>query len=151
MISTANGKTKRKITDIYLPSGGKKDDFTLFNPLYQRLLHAQGSPLRHIPLRIYLPASPSPPPSQPTSSSAGHLKVIQSLIPPLQTHSREPQTVGTALHTLLPSLFPSRRTPVLAKAVLHGAVLPMGAVVEELLREAAYADGWLGVVVVMIG
>lgn len=123
-----------------------KEDFASFNPIYQRLLNAQGAPLRHIPLRIYLPASPSA--SQPAS---GHLKVVQSLVTSLQANSREPQTVGTALHMLLPSLFPSRRTPVLAKAVLHGAVLPMAAVVEELLREAAYLDGWLHVGIMMIG
>ncbi len=61
----------------------------------------------------------------------------------------QPQTLGTALHTLLPNLFPSRRTPVLARPVLHGAVVPMGSHLEELVRCAAYADGWLGVVIVM--
>ena len=59
--------------------------------------------------------------------------------------------MGTILHSLLPTLFPSRRTPILAKAVLHGVVVPMGAPVEDLMRTAAYLDGWLHIGVVMIG
>ena len=122
------------------------DDLSIFNPISQKLLYAQGAPLRHIPLRIYLPSSPSA--SEPAS---GHLRIVQSLIIPNLVGNREPQTLGTALHSLLPSLFPSRRTPILAKAVLHGAVIPMGAILEELMKGAAYSDGWLHVGVVMIG
>lgn len=122
------------------------DDFEAFNPICQKLLYAQGAPLRHVPMRIYLPQSPSA-----DESSSGHLKVIQSLVTPTPPHSREPQTLGMALHTLLPSLFPSRRTPILAKPVLHGAVVPMSAPVEELLRGVAYLDGWLHLGVVMMG
>jgi autophagy-related protein 5 len=59
--------------------------------------------------------------------------------------------MGTALHVLLPTLFPSRRTPILAKAVLHGAVVPMSAPVEDLMRTAAYLDGWIHLGVVMMG
>ena len=125
---------------------GQKDDFPSFNPIYQRLLSPPGVSLRHIPLRVYLPSSPSA--SEPTS---GHLKVVQALITPFQPNSREPQTLGMALHTILPSLFPSRRTPVLAKPVLHGAVTPMSAGVEDLLRCAAYLDGWLHVGLMMMG
>ena len=122
------------------------DDFDSFNPISRRLLYAQGAPLRHVPLKIYLPSSPTA--SEPTS---GHLRVIQSLITPSSPGSREPQTIGTALHALLPTLFPSRRTPILAKAILHGAVVPMSAVVEDLMRMAAYLDGWVHLGVVMMG
>ena len=122
------------------------DDFDVFNPISKRLLYAQGAPLRHIPLKIYLPSSPTA--AEPTS---GHLRVVQSLVTPNMSSSREQQTLGTALHALLPTLFPSRRTPILAKAVLHGAVVPMGASVEELMRMAAYLDGWVHLAVVMIG
>lgn len=122
------------------------DDLSIFNPISQRLLYAQGAPLRHIPLKIYLPSSPTA--SEPTS---GHLRVVQSLITPTLPGSREPQTLGAALHTLLPTLFPSRRTPILAKAVLHGAVVPMRALVEELMRGAAYLDGWVHIGVMMMG
>ncbi|KAK3178282.1 hypothetical protein OEA41_000415 [Lepraria neglecta] len=124
----------------------QEHDFDSFNPISKRLLYAQGAPLRHIPLKIYLPSSPTA--SEPTS---GHLRVVQSLITPSSPGSREPQTIGTALHALLPTLFPSRRTPILAKAVLHGAVVPMSALVEELMRTAAYLDGWVHLGVVMMG
>lgn len=122
------------------------DNLTMFNPISRKLLYAQGAALRHIPLKIYLPSSPTA--SEPTS---GHLRVVQSLITPSLPNSREPQTLGAALHALLPTLFPSRRTPILAKAVLHGAVVPMGALVEDLMRAAAYLDGWIHLGVVMIG
>ncbi|KAL8810911.1 MAG: hypothetical protein Q9223_001975 [Gallowayella weberi] len=119
---------------------------SIFDPILQRLLYAQGAPLRHIPLKVYLPSSPSA--SEPLT---GHLRVIQSLITPSLQDTKEPQTLGTALHALLPTLFPSRRTPILAKPVLHGAVVPLSSQVEELLREAAYLDGWLHVGLVMMG
>ncbi|OJD32780.1 autophagy protein 5 [Diplodia corticola] len=62
----------------------------------------------------------------------------------------QPQTMGTALNGIIPSLFPSRRSPLLAQPVLHGAVVPLSAPVEELLKAAAYADGFLHVAVVMM-
>jgi autophagy-related protein 5 len=40
---------------------------------------------------------------------------------------------------------------VVARPVLHGAVLPMGAVLEEVMRAAAYLDGWIHLGVEMIG
>jgi autophagy-related protein 5 len=55
-----------------------------------------------------------------------------------------------ALNQILPTVFPSRRNPVLAAPVLHGAVVPMSAPVEDLLRAAAFTDGFLHVVVVML-
>ena len=122
------------------------DQRSSFEPISQKLLYAQGAPLRHIPLKIYLPSSPTA--SEPTS---GHLRVVQSLITPNLPNTREPQSLGAALNTLLPALFPSRRTPILAKPVLHGAVVPMTAQIETLLREASYLDGWLHLGVVMMG
>lgn len=62
----------------------------------------------------------------------------------------QPQTIGTALNQILPTLFPSRRSPLLAQAVLHGAVLPLGASIEDLVRASAYLDGWLHIAVVMM-
>lgn len=137
------------------------DKRTAFDPIEQKLLYAQGAPLRHIPMKIYLPSTPSA--SEPSSS---HLRVVQSLVTPYsqQQHQGgggggarererergEAQTLGTALHALLPALFPSRKTPIHAKPVLHGAVVPMNAPVEELLREAAYLDGWLHLGLVMM-
>ena len=121
------------------------DDAKAFNPISQKLMYAQGAPLRHIPLKIYLPSSPSA-----SEATSGHLRVVQSLITPTLAGTREPQSLGTALHALLPTLFPSRRTPILAKPVLHGSVVPMRAPVEDLLRTTAYLDGWLHLGVVML-
>ena len=59
-------------------------------------------------------------------------------------------TLGQSLNTILPTVFPSRRNPVLATPVLHGAVVPMSAPMEELMKVAAYADGFLHVAVVML-
>ena len=56
-----------------------------------------------------------------------------------------------ALNDMLPTIFPSRRNPVLATPVLHGAVVPMGASMDELGKAASYADGFLHVVVVLLG
>ena len=103
-------------------------------------------PIRHIPFKIYLPSSPTL--AEPTS---GHLRVVQSLVAPYVPGSRETQTLGTVLHSLLPALFPSRRTGVLAKAILHGAVVPLSAPIEELMRSASYLDGWIHVGVFMLG
>lgn len=55
-----------------------------------------------------------------------------------------------ALNQIIPTLFPSRRAELLAQAVLHGATVPLSAVVEDLVRAASYADGWLHIVVVMM-
>jgi autophagy-related protein 5 len=54
------------------------------------------------------------------------------------------------LNGILPEVFPSRRDPILAEVVLHGAIVPFKAPLEELMREAAYADGWIAVVVRMV-
>jgi autophagy-related protein 5 len=130
-------------------------DQATYSRVQASLLPPSGQ-FRNIPLRVYLPSGPD--------GKEASIKVLQSHVPPSiaaasstptpggrigSTTAGQPQTLGTALHTLLPNLFPSRRTPVLARPVLHGAVVPMSSHLEELTRCAAYADGWLGVVVVM--
>lgn len=97
-------------------------------------------------MKVYLPSSPSA-----SAPFSGHLRIVQSLVTPFVHGAKEAQTIGTALHALLPALFPSRRTPILAKPVLHGAAVPMSAHVEGLMREAAYLDGWLHVGLAMMG
>jgi autophagy-related protein 5 len=62
----------------------------------------------------------------------------------------QPQTLGTALNNLLPTLFPSRKSPLLAQPMLHGTVVPLSTHVETLGEAASYADGFLHIVVVMI-
>lgn len=118
-----------------------------YNRVNQRLMPTQGGPaLKHLPIRFYLPASP-----RAEDTASGHLKIVQSLIPPMLPSTGKPQTMGTALNSNLPSLFPSKSTPILAKAVLHGAVVPMTANLEELLRVCAYLDGWLHISIEMMG
>ena len=129
------------------------DDLTLFNTVNNKLLYPPGLELRHVPIKIYLPTSGSQTASDTIAEEAqqaGHIRVVQSLVP-LQLPSRQPQTLGTALNNTLPTIFPSRRNPLLAQPVLHGAVVPMGALIEDLGRAAAYADGFLHVAVMMLG
>ena len=142
----------------------------LFNSINTKLLNPPGLELRHVPIKIYLPTTTSTSSTAETTipeeqeggnntttttnnnnNKTGHLRVVQSLVPLLQQPSRQPQTLGTALNTILPTVFPSRRNPLLAQPVLHGAVVPMAAVMEELGRTAAYTDGFLHVAVVMLG
>ncbi|PGH03948.1 autophagy protein 5 [Blastomyces parvus] len=135
-------------------------DFTNFHRISTILIPNPPHQFRNIPLRIFLPSPPN--------SATPSLKVIQSLFPPTipppaapnqtgappparHTTQPQPQTIGSSLHSLLPSLFPSKRIPVLAKPVLHGAVVPMTAPLEEVVRVAGYADGWLAIVVSMVG
>jgi autophagy-related protein 5 len=113
--------------------------------IYNRLLDAPGQSLRHIPLKVYLPSS-----KDVTETSAGSLKVVQAPVPPMVS-PREQQTIGTALNALLPSMFPSRRSAVLAQPLLHGCILPMSANVIDVMRSAAYTDGWIHLGLVMIG
>lgn len=106
-----------------------------------------------MPIKVYLPTSANPSADETIAEEAqqaGHIRVVQSLIP-LQLPSRQPQTLGTALNSTLPSLFPSRRNPLLAQPVLHGAVVPMSASIEELGKAASYPDGFLHVSVAMLG
>lgn len=102
-------------------------------------------------MKVYLPTSAVPTASEPIpeEGKAGHIRVVQTLVP-IQLSPRQPQTLGTALNTVLPTIFPSRRNPLLAQPVLHGAAVPMGANLEELSKAAAYTDGFLHIVVVML-
>ncbi|KAK4939152.1 Autophagy protein 5 [Elasticomyces elasticus] len=132
-------------------------DVATFSKIHGSLVPSPGQ-MRNIPLRIYLPSTPDQDPDK------AQIKVLQSQIATTVTAvgqsspaalrgggSGQPQTLGTALHQLIPSLFPSRRTPILATPLLHGAPLPMNAHLEELVRWGCYADGWLSVVLAMRG
>jgi autophagy-related protein 5 len=141
-------------------------DLPTFARIHSSLLPPPGQ-FRNIPIRVYIPSA-SAAPNQENDDDGGkrplaqaQIKVLQSHIPPFivtaQTAnlpsrtptSQTPQTLGTALHNMLPRLFPSRRTPIFARPILHGVSVPMSAQLEELARYACYADGWLGIVVVM--
>ncbi|KAI9376665.1 autophagy protein Apg5-domain-containing protein [Aspergillus egyptiacus] len=154
----------KAVQDVDLPS---------FQRIMNILLPPPSQPFRNLPIRLFLPLPPKPD----SDSNSPFLKVIQSPIPPTIAPAKTPspanqsallassrvssvtgspqaqqtQTIGSALHSLLPTLFPSRRTPVLAKPVLHGAVVPMSAPVEEVVRCSAYGDGWVYIVIRMMG
>lgn len=112
--------------------------------------------LRHVPIKIYLPTSAAGAAAGDSGTiaeetkQANHIRVVQSLVP-LRLLSKQPQTLGTALNGILPTIFPSRRNPLLAHPVLHGTVVPMAANLEDLGKAAAYPDGFLHVAVVMLG
>lgn len=132
-----------------LRHGSAKKIFTLptaqIQSLYQSLLDLDSltfqsiyGPLatspRNIPLRLFLPP-PNPP--------------ITPLVVPMLS-SAEHQTVGTALHQVLPALFPSRRTCLFARPICQGVVVPMSARIGELADLFCGGDGWMDIVVVMM-
>lgn len=150
----------------------RANDVVAYNAVHTRmLLNVPGQgPLRHVPMKLYLPGTPPPPAvegeeggGEAAAAPVASLRVVQALVTPTigggstrgggggGSGGGQQQTMGTALNTILPSLFPSRRSPLLAQPVLHGAVVPLGAPVEDLSRVAAYADGFLHVAIVMMG
>ncbi|KIW72079.1 hypothetical protein PV04_00300 [Phialophora macrospora] len=137
----------------------QESDLPTFSKIHSSLVPPPGQ-MRHIPLRLYLPSAPD------QDASKAQIKVLQSHVSPTIAGANQgaspaalrgggtagqPQTLGTALHQLAPSLFPSRRTPILATPLLHGAPVPMSAALEELVRWGCYADGWVSVVIAMRG
>jgi autophagy-related protein 5 len=56
-----------------------------FNPINQKLLNPQGSTLRHLPVRLYLPHAPSS--STSDAPTAGSLRVVQALVTPALSSS----------------------------------------------------------------
>ncbi|KAL2036067.1 hypothetical protein VTO58DRAFT_101985 [Aureobasidium pullulans] len=129
----------------------KTHNLQRFNTINNKLLNPPGTPLRNIPMKIYLPTAPSISNSEEGGDATiqASIRTVQSLVAPF-SGTRQLNTLGMELNQILPTVFPSRRNPVLATPVLHGAVVPMGAPVEELMRAAAFADGFLHIVVVML-
>ncbi|OTA02923.1 ATG5 protein [Trichoderma parareesei] len=134
------------------------NDYAAFSKIHTRLLNAPAT-LKHAPIRIYIPSSPAGGASgegegaaaaaaAPAAGEAGSFRVVQSLVP-VVTPDRKPKLLGQALKDLMPTLFPSSRDPVLANVVLHGVPAPFSAPLGEMMREAAYPDGWLCFVVVV--
>lgn len=128
------------------------NDYAAFSKIHTRLLNAPAT-LKHVPIRIYIPSAPPDAggggsPSAPAAGEAGSFRIVQSLVP-VVTPDRKPKLLGQALKDLMPTLFPSSRDPVLASVVLHGVAAPFNAPLGEMMREAAYPDGWLCFVVVV--
>ncbi|KAM3433862.1 hypothetical protein MY4824_005726 [Beauveria thailandica] len=140
------------------------NDLAAFSRINNRLLNAPTA-LKHVPMRIYLPLAPGGSPGggggggggEPTVdqqqggdvSATGAFKIIQSLVQPLGADQR-PRLLGQALKETMPKLFPSSRDPVMANVLLHGVAVPFNAPLADLMREAAYPDGWLSFVVVVL-
>ncbi|KAJ4028669.1 autophagy protein 5 [Fusarium irregulare] len=122
------------------------NDHASYNRINSRLLNAPTA-LKHVPVRIYVPTSG--PESSATHPEHATFKVIQSLVTATGS-DRRPKLLGQALKEVLPGLFPSSRDPILAKVVMHGAGVPFDAPLEDLMREAAYPDGWLCLVVIVL-
>lgn len=144
------------------------NDYASFHTINKRLLNAPTA-LKHVPIRIYIPLTPAaeddesdgnggaeddggdgtPGGDLTVIAGAGSFRVVQSLIPAASPEDRRPQRLGQALRAMMPMLFPSSKGPALANVLLHGAGVPFEAPLEELMREAAYPDGWLCFVVVV--
>lgn len=58
----------------------REHNFSLYNPINQKLLNPQGTALRHVPIRIYLPHVANS--SEQKETSPGSLRVVQSLVTP---------------------------------------------------------------------
>ncbi|PHH77899.1 hypothetical protein CDD82_3305 [Ophiocordyceps australis] len=127
------------------------NDYASFSKINSRLLDA-ATALKNVPLRVYIPWSPTIVSQPPLSSSvpveSASFKVIQALITPTAPDGK-PKLLGHTLRDLMPKLFPSSKDAVLASAMMHGAPVPLTAPIEELMKEAAYPDGWLSLVVVV--
>ncbi|EWC44620.1 hypothetical protein DRE_06609 [Drechslerella stenobrocha 248] len=116
----------------------QEHDFDGFWSVSDKMLNHSGSSIRNVPLRIYNPETG---------------QVIQGSIPIRQAgtfRGGDPQTLGGALNSLAPMLFPSKRSVILARPVMHGIVLPMAAPLVDLMREAMYPDGFLHITLAMI-
>lgn len=112
----------------------EKLEFASYWAIMDKVLPSANS-YRHIPVKLYFPVSNT---------------VKQTLVKPLLEDRDSKQTVGTALNQHLPELFPSRRTCVLARPLMHGAVLPMEAPLTEILPQCMYLDGFLHISIVMM-
>ncbi|KAK2074282.1 hypothetical protein P8C59_008502 [Phyllachora maydis] len=122
------GLSKAKTTALW--HAVRDGDGAAFARLHAGLLDAP-APLKKVPLRLYVP-----------HAAAGAYRVVQAPVA-----AAPPQkTLGQALAALLPGLFPAAGAHVL----MHGAPVPLAAPLEELMREAAFPDGWLCLTVVLV-
>ncbi|KAK4214744.1 autophagy protein Apg5-domain-containing protein [Rhypophila decipiens] len=150
-----NGNAKRimslsKDHTTQLWNSVQDNDYASFSKINKHLLSTP-VPIKNIPLRIYLPSTPDPRASTASNGqSSGSFKVIQTLVPPTLPRSNTLQTLGSVLKTILPTLFPDSQRPLLADVVAHGSAVPFKAPLKELMEEAAYPDGWLALVVVLV-
>lgn len=82
-LRTGTGKTVMFLSEkdsTQLWDAVKHHDFSLYNPINQKLLNPQGASLRHLPVRIYLPHAADS--SEQKTTVPGSLRVVQSLVTP---------------------------------------------------------------------
>lgn len=70
-----------------------QDDYASFSKVNSRLLNTP-TPLKNVPLRIYVPSSPS---SDANDAAAGSFKVVQTLVPPRLPNRKPPYLMHAAL------------------------------------------------------
>lgn len=104
---------------------------------------------RNIPLKIYLPISNAMLQS-PIAPYIGESEYLIFYPCFSLTIEDDPQTMGTALNARMPKLFPSKRTCVLARPLIHGVEVPLKTPLLGLLADAIYPDGFLHVCIVMM-
>lgn len=101
-----------------------------------KMLSGPTSGIKAIPLKVYLP---------------GGNQVVHIVVPPSREEDEtQYTTLGMALSNQFPELFPSKRTCILARPVLHGVVPSLTAPLVELLQEAMFVDGFLHIGIVMM-
>lgn len=122
-----------KAESTKLWEGLSDHDFDRFWSVNEKLM-ADATVMRGIPIRVYIPSIP---------------RVVQLPVAPF-LESKEPQTVGTALNGLIPELFKSKRSALVARPVIHGVVVAMNTPVAELLQVAVYPDGFLHITLAMM-
>lgn len=91
--------------------------------------------IRSFPIKIYFPGSNT---------------VHQALIKPKIEGSTTPVTLGVALNHHFPGLFPSKRTCITARPMIHGVAVPLIAPIIDLLDDMMYTDGFLHIAIVMM-
>jgi autophagy-related protein 5 len=88
-LRTGTGKTvmflsKEDSTQLW--DAVMKHDFSLFNPINQKLLNPQGVNLRNLPVRLYLPHASSAD-TVLEEATPGSLRIVQSLVPAMLSSS----------------------------------------------------------------
>ena len=133
----------------------REHDLARFAPIYRKFLNPQGGDsIRHVPVKVYIPQVPSPTIKQASNTGENEtnsaLRVAQGLIALVNPSTKTSQTFGTALHSLLPKLFPSRSLYIHACAVLHGGIVPPTILLQDLIEGAVFCDGFLHVAVAVM-
>lgn len=116
-----------------------KHNFQGYWQIMDRILCPKPS-IRNIPIKVYFPGSNT---------------VHQALVSPVlkgenDKGSNNLATLGSALHAHFGQLFPSKRTCISARPLIHGIAIPLNAPLVDLLYDMMYSDGYLHLAIVMM-